>query len=474
MASLSEHAARILEGMPRAWIGLSLLGLTTACFNPDDAPAAAETDTDAIASTTGEGESTDASGEGSTTDPSVGESESGSSTDTVDPSGADTDGTTTGVTTEGDDESSGGDESSTGEDPIDPACEDGVVVATEVCFETGLALEGDNYRFGFLEDLDGDGERDLIYSETSGEISVQLNSGGVFGLATMSTFNGVTSLSDLGFLHIDDDEVLDAFMVSISGAVVYTSFGATSGDFTLGDGESSEVFAFTMGDMTGDDREEAIAMSLDGIEIFGVAEDGTISVLENIEPANFGDYEAVRVADFNGDEQNDVIFVGQNFMEGPQVQMYLGNGNGTLSGAPLTGFVDVDDPTDLVVGDFDGDDAMDFVIADGSTLLRIYGNDALGFTQADDITVDSGTVSVLATADIDLDGIDDLLVGYSDRNVVTVYLGTGTGDFANPQDVSIGHSVERISTGDANGDDVPDIVVTSNAADSLTLLFSSN
>lgn len=215
-------------------------------------------------------------------------------------------------------------------------------------------------------------------------------------------------------------------------------------------------------------------MSLDGIEIFGVAEDGTISVLENIEPANFGDYEAVRVADFNGDEQNDVIFVGQNFMEGPQVQMYLGNGNGTLGGAPLTDFVDVDDPTDLVVGDFDGDDAMDFVIADGSTLLRIYGNDALGFTQADDITVDSGTVSVLSTADIDLDGIDDLLVGYSDRNVVTVYLGTNTGDFASPVDVSIGHSVERISTGDANGDEVPDIVVTSNAADSLTVLFSDN
>ena len=462
--------------MPRAWIGLGLLGLTTACFNPDDAPAAAETDTDAVAST---GDGAESSGATSASDPSVGES--GSSTGTPDPSGDDTDSTTTGLTTdtttgtEGDDESSGGgDESSTGEVPVDPACEDGIVVATEVCFETGLSLEGNNYRFGFLEDLDGDGERDLIYSETSGELSVQLNSGGVFGLATMSTFNGVTSLSDLGFLQIDDDGVLDAFMVSISGAVVYTSFGATSGDFTLGDGESSEVFAFTMGDMTGDGREEAIAMSLDGLEIFGVATDGTISVLENVQPENIFDYEAVRVADFNGDEQRDVIFVGDNFMEGPQVQMYLGNGDGTLGAAALSGFVEVDAPTDLVVGDFDGDDAMDFVIADGSALLRVYGNDALAFSQADDITVDSGTVSVLATADIDLDGIDDLLVGYSDRNVVTVYLGTDAGDFAAPEDVSIGHSVERISTGDANGDGVPDIVVTSNAADSLTVLFSNN
>lgn len=471
MASSHRTRLPILRGMPRAWIGLSLLGLTTACFNPDEAPEAMDTDTDAVASTGDTNASTDASTGGVDTDASG--DASSSETGSVDPTDDDTGDTTSG--TDGEDESSGGgDASSTGDVPIDPACDDGIVVATEVCFETGLSLEGNNYRFGFLEDLDGDGERDLIYSETSGEISVQLNSDGVFGLATMSTFNGVTSLSDLGFLHIDDDEVLDAFMVSISGAVVYTSFGATSGDFTLADGESSEVFAFTMGDMTGDDRDEAIAMSLDGIEVFGVADDGTISVLENIQPENFGDYEAVRVGDFNGDEQRDVIFVGQNFIDGPQVQMYLGNGDGPLGGAALTGFVEVDDPSDLVVGDFNGDNATDFVIADGSTLRTVLGNDALGFTAADDITVDSGTVSVLSTADIDLDGIDDLLVGYSDRNVVTVYLGIQDDDFAAPRDVSIGHTVERISTGDANGDGVPDIVVTSNAADALTVLFSTN
>lgn len=442
----------------------TVLALVPGCFNPDDAPA----DTDA-----GSSSSTEASTE------SVGTSNPGSSESGVDEGSTSSDDTTgdPGTTTLDPTTSSTGDpdaSSSTGDEPVDPACDDGVVVATEVCFEINNTLDGQNYRYGFLEDLDGDGERDLIYSAVSGEISVQLNADGVFGLATMSTFNGVTSLSDLGFMHIDDDDVLDTFMVSVAGAVVYTAFGNSSGDFVLGDGQGSEAFALDMGDLDGDDREEAVVLSLDGVEVFGIDTAGVITVVDNVTPSNFGGYVAVQLADFNGDDQRDVLLLGTNFMEGPEVLLYLGNGNGTLNGAALTGLVEIDDPTDLVAGDFDGDGATDFVLADGSTLLVVMGNDALGFTQLDDITVDSGTASVLEVVDVDLDGNDDIIVGFSDRNVLAVYLADGAGGFAAPVDVSIPHPVEHISTGDANGDQVPDIVVSSNAADSLTVLFSRN
>ncbi len=446
---------------------MGLLGcLATACFNPDDVPALEDTDTDTDASDPTSLTDATASGSGTTASSSGGATTEGdvSSGETVEP-----DDTSTG--TDSDSENTSG-SSSTGE-PVEPGCADGIVVATEVCYEATEELTGSNFRFGEFEDLDSDGDRDLIYSASNGEIVVQLNTDGEFGLATTSTFNGVSTLDQMGFTFIDDDDVLDGFLRSESGGVLYTVFGNTSGDYAIADGEGTEAYALALGDLNSNGRDEAVVLVLSGIEVFSIADDGTMAQTEVIDIGDFGDQLDVVLADFSGDDQLDVVYLG-DYADGNQVRMYLGNGDGTFNSAPITSLITTDDARDLTVGDFDGDGEADIAVADGSTLGIVFGNGGLGFAEIDDITVDSGTTSRVEAADVDRDGVDDLIVGYSDRNTLTIYLGSETRDFAAGEDVSVPHATETLSIGDVNGDEVPDIVITSEVADALTIVRSTN
>lgn len=461
-----EHRTHRHFGLrPARWLGLLSL-IAAGCFNPDDAPELDDTDTEASGTTSITGASATT---GSTTSP-------GSSDTTDATTGSDTSGGGTGVdeTSAGDASTSeGGSESSSTGEPAEPLCGDDIVVATEVCYEVGEELTEANYRFGYFEDLDSDDDRDLIYSASNGEIIVQLNTDGVFGLATSSTFAGVSTLNQMGFSFIDDDEVLDGFLRSESGGVLYTVFGNTSGDYAIADGEGTEAFALAMGDMNGNDRDEAVVLVLSGIEVYSIAGDGTMARTDAIDISDFNDQLDVTLADFNGDEQLDVLYLG-DYMDGNQVRILLGNGDTTLNPTPLMPMGVTENARDLAIGDLDGDGETDIAVADGSTVGIVFGNGGLGFTAVDDITVDSGTTSRVEAADVDQDGIDDLIVGYADRNTLTVYLGSNTRDFSAGEDISIPHVTETLSTGDINGDSVPDIVVTSDASNALTIVRSSN
>lgn len=451
----------------RTTAGASLLAcLTAACFNPDGAAVVGDTDTDAAGST-GQPDPTltTSSTTSSTTDDTVGTTTSSETSNTQTAATGDT-------STGSRDTDEGSESSSTGE-PVDPACGDGTVVATEVCYEVGDELAGASYRFGYLEDLDSDDDQDLIYSAANGEIVVQLNTDGVFGLATTSNFDGVSTLNQMSFTFIDDDDVLDGFLVSQSGGVVLTAFGNTSGDYAVAAGSGTEAYAVAMADMSGNGRDEAVVLVLAGIEVFAIGADGQLGQVEAVSFGDFSDQLDVEIADFNGDEQLDVLFLG-DYDDGNQVRMYLGNGNGSLNTAGLPPFFNTEAARDLSIGDFDGDGENDIAVADGSTVGVVFGNGGLGFTEIDDINVDSGTTSRIEAADVDQDGIDDIVLGYSDRNALTIYLGSATRDFSAGEDVSIAHVTETLSTGDVNGDDVPDIVVTSAAAEALTVVRSAN
>lgn len=435
--------------------------MPAGCFNPDNPASGDLTDassTGAVGDDSTGGADPDATGDPATTIDAA--STGGSGSDTAMDS-------TTG--------SSGGSES--GESGSEPVieCDDGIVVAGEVCYEVLHELTGNNYAFGFLEDIDGDDDDDLVYSANNGEVVVQFNGNGQFGLETTSNFAGVTSLDTMGFLDFDHDGVRDGVLLSQAGGRFYTAVGNTSGDYAVTDSQFIEAYDVAMGDMDGDGDDEAVVLVLAGLQVWSIADDGAMTQLDATAIGDFGAPRAVTLADLNSDDQLDVVYLGPFGGDGEdsQVRVQLGNGDGTLGGIELYPVIGTTDARDLALGDFDGDGEVDVAVADGPTVGVVFGNGALAFSEADDLAVASGNAAQVVAADVDLDGVDDLVVGYEDREALTVYRGGGDRVFAEGQDVALPHVTETLSTGDVNDDGVLDLVVTSDGADALTVVHST-
>src|SRR5678815_4670509 len=69
----------------------------------------------------------------------------------------------------------------------------------------------------------------------------------------------------------------------------------------------------------------------------------------------------------------------------------------------------------------------------------------------------NGPVAV-AVADLNHDGIPDLVTANAFSNDVSVLVGHGDGTFAAPQRVAVGNFPQSVAVADLNGDGIPDLV----------------
>jgi trimeric autotransporter adhesin len=169
------------------------------------------------------------------------------------------------------------------------------------------------------------------------------------------------------------------------------------------------------------------------------------------------------VADFNGDGVLDLAVT--NNAEN-LVTVLLGNGDGTFTaGANLT----VVGPGVIGVGDFNGDGKPDMAVTSlnntANTVSVLLGNGDGTFTAAGTpISTGSSYISpvgnLIAVADFNGDGIPDLAVTNNADNTVTVLLGKGDGTFAaSPSSSPAGLGPGPIVVGDFNGDGIADLAI---------------
>jgi hypothetical protein len=174
---------------------------------------------------------------------------------------------------------------------------------------------------------------------------------------------------------------------------------------------------------------------------------------------------SIAVGDFNGDGIPDLVITSQgedsNNWTGT-VTILLGNGDGTFTPAPvaLTGS---SYPTDIIVGDFNGDGKADLAVADwlNSSLSILLGNGDGTFTTAASPATGNSPRSIAAGDFLGNGKLDLAVTNYGD-NSVSILLGNGDGTFKNFATIqNIGTQPDAIAIGDFNGDGIPDLAVTS-------------
>jgi VCBS repeat-containing protein len=239
-----------------------------------------------------------------------------------------------------------------------------------------------------LADFDGDGDRDILYFANG--THTYLTYDGTRYVTGTSPFTGLTSATQNIFLPGDFDNDGDVDLVAWTGSqeIYYRNNG--SGAFTAITNMALTPFA--------------------GTEVPAWGPSST------------------RVADFDGDSDQDILF----FNGDSKQFVYLQNNGGTYSqqASPFTGLsTDSTDPYTTVVGDFDSDGDVDVLFWNGSAEAYYRNNGGGSYTLTTDMsTTPFAGLAVIPAfgpdnmeiADFDADGdIDILLYRAGDHSTFT-------------------------------------------------------
>jgi hypothetical protein len=221
--------------------------------------------------------------------------------------------------------------------------------------------------------------------------------------------------------------------------------------------------AIGVGDFNGDGKLDIVTVNLTdtNLSVLLGNGDGTFQAAKNTSLAALSNPRGLAVGDFNGDGKLDVAvsFSGSFYQS---VRIMGGNGDGTFSSGwstPVGGF-----PEFVIAGDFNGDGALDFAVADNSSnIITVALNSGSGSFPNDASHIHVYTVgnapSSIAVGDFNDDGKADLAVANFNDNTVSVLRGNGNGTFQSAVNYPVGVNPTSVIAADFDGDGHPDLAV---------------
>ncbi|UOE50107.1 FG-GAP-like repeat-containing protein [Mucilaginibacter sp. SMC90] len=308
-----------------------------------------------------------------------------------------------------------------------------------------IDIQSGNYPYGVaIKDLDGDGKPDIVV----------VNSGN----------------DNVSFFKNNSEPGAPSFALATQKAVNNYSNGLTVDDLD-GDGKPDVVVA---------------NFSNNTISIFKNTSANNQINFDNAITFNTGQSPyAIAIADFNGDGKPDLA-VTNEYSYPSYISVYTNSTtqNGQISFLAERDFPSLTNSRGISATDVDLDGKADIIVASQDGFVSVFKNTSAGSTINFDAKIDynvpssGGGAESIVVLDFDGDLKPDIAV--ADNNLpgsVSVWKNNssvGSVSFVSRQDFSTGQNPFSICAGDINGDGKPDLAVTNQVDNTISVLINSS
>ncbi len=309
----------------------------------------------------------------------------------------------------------------------------------------------------FTADFDADGDMDIAFSQTSGNIRIMFNDGdGIFSIHEEFPY-GCIPYSIIGD-DFDGDGDVDLAFACIDNYAVAIMYNDGSGNFSgLDLTEVGEIpIALASADYDGDgDVDLSVAHPVEGNIV--------VSLMANNGEGDFASHWTyppgttpfcLSPNDFDNDGDMDIASCG-----GDKVGVIFNNGDMSFS-APVTYDMTDDGPVYLVSADLDGDGYVDLATCNsGSDDVSIFINqgDSTFVEQATHYSVGQSPSCILA-ANFDDDDALDLAVSDGIDSSIFILFNDGSASFGSQDTISLPQSTSSLALADLDGEGSNDLI----------------
>jgi hypothetical protein len=342
-------------------------------------------------------------------------------------------------------------------------------------------------------DFNGDGKPDFAFADQNGTtLSAYMNQGGGKFSAPVVTQIGSTFLGAIIAGDFNEDGKTD--LVLSLNAAHEAEVLLSNGDGTFAPQtpipNATLFISGKVGDFNGDGHPDLLLGGNGEPYLFLGKGDGTFTQ-QAIPNGSFpGSYGSEALGDFNGDKHLDAVLADASDpgSQAGSIDYFPGAPGGTLAKPTFYTPSAIPNPESLGSADFNGDGKLDLLIAGSSGSFVSFGNGdgtfqlqstqliPLAIPPSFSLQISNPDFYNALVADLDQDGKPDAVVIDSTTGLLSLFVNDGTGTFPNaastPYTFQLPAKSYNFAAADFNGDGLPDIMVSTPGANTLTLLLS--